>query len=256
VCFAHPAWPWRMRTAHRSLSACGVDHARAPPPVGAISPCAASGTRPQALSTEQVDYSSLLTCPSYTRVACQPDSTASASSSMPERAPGSSGAGLRRFVRRREEGGRAVIARGGRPNLHAHGARLPSLGRLWLEGAPRHRLGRPWAAHAARQVGQFYAVCAVVLVCVGSCLDGRRRRAHRCVSRLMCRCACFCRCGGSPRRFCESSASALGPAASQPAREQWRAGPRSPTCVASFTVQDARSTAPPGPGRSWGADGA
>ena len=180
----------------------------------------------------------------------------SASGSMPERAPGSSGAGLRRFVRRREEGGRAVIARGGRPNLHAHGARLPSLGRLWLEGAPRHRLGRPWAARAARQVGQFYAVCAVVLVCVGSCLDGRRRRAHRCVSRLMCRCACFCRCGGSPRRFCESSASALGPAASQPAREQWRAGPRSPTCVASFTVQDARSTTPPGPGRSWGADGA
>ena len=108
VCFAHPAWPWRMRTAHRSLSACGVDHARVPPQVGAISPCAASGTRPQALSTEQVDYSSLLTCPSYTRVACQPDSTASASSSMPERAPGSSGAGLRRFVRRREEGGRAA----------------------------------------------------------------------------------------------------------------------------------------------------
>ena len=175
---------------------------------------------------------------------------------MPEQAPGSIGAGLRRCTRWREEGGRAVIARGGRPNLHAHGAQLPALRRLWLGGAPRHRLGRPWAARAARQVGLFllfvpWCPCAPVrvltvgtvvhiAVIVVSCIGVRVFVVME--VRLV-------DIASLPRRLLTQQRR-------RTAREGWRAGPRSPTCVASFTEQDARSTSSPGPGRSWGADGA
>ena len=104
-------------------------------------------------------------------------------------------------ARRTSESSRPRCAAAGSAPTVARGGASPS-SRAAMGGTRR---ASSWA---------IFAVCAVVPVCAGSCLDGRHRRAHRRDSGLMYRCACFCRHGGSPRRYCESSASALDPAAS------------------------------------------